>query len=333
MKREVKKIIALSLAFILLFSPVTMASAKAESYVYVGGRPIGIELSINGVMVIGENVALQGAMENDDKVERGDIIKSINGQEIKGVRQIEKIMRNVSDKVLLEVDRGGEIKKLQVKVKTPFGGNRKQLGLVVKDKIQGVGTLTYTKEDNSFGALGHPASAYKNANPTPISNGVTSNCMILGVVKGEKGKAGELKGVFVDNGELCGNIVKNNTFGVFGKLNKPYRSSIYGSPMKVMEIDEITLGKATILTTIDGKNVEEYQIEIVQKDYQKSPSDKGMIIKVTDERLLDKTGGIVQGMSGSPIIQNGQFVGAVTHVFVNDPTKGYGLYGKFMIEN
>jgi len=167
----------------------------------------------------------------------------------------------------------------------------------------------------------------------PVSNGNIFKCNIVGYKKGMRGDPGELKGLFLRNGSIYGSLDKNNEFGVYGNFYEKYLESLNTNIIEVASKDEVKSGKAQIRCSIDGFEPDYYDIEIVKTYFQSQKSNKSMFIRVTDKRLLESTGGIVQGMSGSPIIQNGKLVGAVTHVFVSDPTKGYGVYLDWMLDN
>ncbi|MCL2555813.1 MAG: hypothetical protein FWE03_02175 [Firmicutes bacterium] len=209
-----------------------------------------------------------------------------------------------------------------------------RLGLVVRDYIMGIGMVSFINEDGSFGALGHPI-ADNLAGVVPIRGGQVFNCEEVSIIKGEKGKAGEFRVRINSMKNPIGVIEKNTTNGIFGKFNdfnQTMRRFHNGKNLNLFEVTprkNVKLGTAYICTTIGGLT-DFYKIEIIRTINQSNNTDKGIIFRVVDKRLLDKTGGVIQGMSGSPIIQNGAIVGAVTHVFINDPTKGYGLYMEFM---
>ena len=188
-----------------------------------------------------------------------------------------------------------------------------------------------TRPDKRFVALGHQVSSGKCKTPTQIVGGNVCSALVLGVNKGERNKAGELKAVFVE-GEIKGEVFENKRTGIYGKCDGIYKSQIYPELVEVATIDQIKVGKATILSCVDGKKVEEYEIEIVSKNYQQKSEEKGLVVKITDQRLIDKVGGIVQGMSGSPIMQDGKLVGAITHVFLNDSTRGFGIFAQNLLK-
>ncbi|MEG1706661.1 MAG: SpoIVB peptidase S55 domain-containing protein, partial [Clostridia bacterium] len=191
--------------------------------------------------------------------------------------------------------------------------------------------LTFVKTDMRYGALGHPICD-QNGEIISTRNGNIYNASISGVIKGEKGKAGELRGTFAVE-EKIGSLVNNCKYGVYGKLDSLPTELSKKDLIKVASPYEVKPGKATVYSTLDENGRMEYEIEIVKVSTQNMKGDKGLVLRVSDTRLLEKTGGIVQGMSGSPIVQNGKLVGAVTHVFINDPTKGYGVLGQWMLDN
>lgn len=189
--------------------------------------------------------------------------------------------------------------------------------------------MTFVRANGAFASLGHPVTDSKTGRIVTVTGGTVYGCEIIGVDRGIKGTAGSLKGNILTDKKL-GEIYENNKFGVYGKLDSAAgdKSDLY----QIASADEVHPGKATILSTI-GTERKEYKIEIVKAYRQSAMDDRSMVIKVDDKELIDATGGIVQGMSGSPIIQDGKLVGAVTHVFVNDPTRGYGVYAEWMFEN
>lgn len=300
-----------------------------EEDVYIGGVPIGISLSTDGAVVISESLVntIDGEITTNDYFKSGDIIKSINGQEIHSLEQVSNLLENSDGHVQVEYIRKNQIENADVNLLKTEQGYK--LGLWVKDDISGVGTLTFVKQDdNSFAALGHPITDGKEGNIIPISSGKVYDCSLIGISKGERNNPGELKCVFMQSGEK-GDIVKNNDYGIFGHLKNLDGLVDANLTAKLGGRLGVKPGKATIISSISGIR-EEYEIEIIKANFQSNSGDKSLVIRVTDKRLLDLTGGIVQGMSGSPIMQNGKLIGAVTHVFLTDPTKGYGVYTDWM---
>jgi stage IV sporulation protein B len=207
------------------------------------------------------------------------------------------------------------------------------IGLWVRDSTAGIGTLTfYDPKTSAFGALGHGITDIDTGLLMPVDSGEIIESSILGIKVGKSGVPGELKGVFIEDMRL-GTIENNSEFGIYGKLSDNAANKITGKLYPIGLRSEIKEGPAVILSNIDGKSIAEFEIEIQKVSRQNINGSKGMIIKVTDQKLLEATGGIVQGMSGSPIIQNGKIIGAVTHVLVNDPTKGYGIFIEGMLKN
>lgn len=297
--------------------------------VYLGGFPLGFTFKCNGVLVV--------AISNDSakNLYVGDIIKKIENYDVFSLENISEILNQKldSNKVLnLTVLRKNEETNATIKPVFDSVSGKYKLGLWIRDDAAGVGTMTYVRKDNlRFGALGHPVCDIDTGSMMPVSTGNIFKCNIVGLKKGAKGNPGELKGLFLRNGSLYGELDKNLKSGVFGKFNKDKLDLVSDSEVEVADRREIKSGKATIRCTLDGYVPQDYEIEIVKTYFQTNNDTKSMFIRVTDKSLLEKTGGIVQGMSGSPIIQNGKLVGAVTHVFVSDPTKGYGIFADLMI--
>ncbi|MDD4291265.1 MAG: SpoIVB peptidase [Clostridia bacterium] len=309
-------------------------TAKKLPYVFVGGNTLGISIDSQGVTVIGisEITTAKGkccpALEAG--IEIGDVITKINGEPIKNTKQINDLANmNNGESLQIGFLRRGEAKSTELSPKLDITQNKYRLGIWVKEGSSGIGTLTFVTQEGEFGCLGHPIIDTESGEICKISGGSLYFATITGIVKGEVGKAGELKGSFT--GERIGAVEKNNDFGVYGILSDDFYKT--AQKLQVADIDEVKTGKAEILCTLDGAQVKSYEIEIVKAAKQPMQRDKGLVIRVTDDELLSKTNGIVQGMSGSPIIQNGKLIGAVTHVFVNDPSRGFGIYARWMYEN
>lgn len=324
--RKIVIVIMVLLICSMLFSNGAVAFANEK--VYLGGQSIGIEVELDGLLVVGIE---ESYLSEKEDIQVGDVIKKANGVELKSISDLTDVLKISNESLFVELSRGEQT--IYTNLKVIKNNDGKKLGLLIKDRVQGVGTLTYFKQDGSFGALGHPISASKDKTPLQISGGHTSDCLIIGVKKGEKGCAGELKGVFIKSNRLIGAIEKNNDFGIFGKFNDVDSIINKSTNIEIANKDDIKVGKAQILTTIEGDEPKYYDVEIVKTCYQDSPTTKGLVLLITDPELTNKVGGIVQGMSGSPIIQDGKLIGAVTHVFINDPKRGYGLYAEFMSNN
>ena len=303
-----------------------------EEDVYIGGVPIGLSLASDGAIVISDTVvsSTDGKVNKNATFKSGDILTSIEGQAIKSLDQVEELLQNSNGRVNVEFIRKNQKKSLNVELIKSTDGKYK-LGLWVKDDISGVGTLTYVKQDtHNFAALGHPITDGKAGNIIPIEHGKIYDCSLIGINKGERNNPGELRCVFLQSSEK-GEIIKNNKYGIFGHLSNLDNIVDTNLTAKIGGRLGVKPGKAKIVSSISGIR-EEYEIEIIKANYQAKSDDKSIVFRVTDKRLLELTGGIVQGMSGSPIMQNGKLVGAVTHVFLTDPTKGYGVYSDWMLE-
>ena len=295
------------------FAPI---NAKAdEVQLYLGGFPAGFVLNTTTVEVIGvcDVVTNEGVRSpaREAGIKTGDIIDKINGEEVNAVSDINKIISREYKKYEVEVLRSGECIKFEVNPAIEAASGGKRLGVLVKDSINGIGTVTYIDGTNrKFASLGHPVTDLQN-NFVQINGGTVYGSLIYDVKKGVRGTPGELRGAF-ENGSVIGTAKVNCSCGVYGNLTEDYD---YTKLLKISKasLDEAEVGSAFIYTTIYGKQAEKYKISIVKVD-KSNKDNKNFIIKIDDERLLNKTGGIVQGMSGSPIVQNGKLIGAVTHV-------------------
>ena len=307
-----------------------------NTVVIPGGEAIGLRLYTSGVLVVGmsEIVGTDNKSYSpykDSGIQEGDMIVKIDDKAITCTSDlITKVNECNGNSVEITYVRDGNNYITEIKP-TKTEENEYKLGLWVRDAAAGVGTITYyDPESQMFGALGHGILDIDTDQLIDIAKGEVITSKILSIVKGEKGKPGEVQGS-IDNGKVIGEVYKNTNFGIYGKLTDV--SLIEGGKtLEVMPRDEVKLGTATIICTLDNNKREEYEIEIERLYTSTNRNNKNMIIKVTDERLLEKTGGIIQGMSGSPILQDGKFVGAVTHVMVNNPEKGYGIFADTMLK-
>ena len=300
------------------------------------GELVGIKLYTSGVLVVGTS----GIESIDGKtykpyetteIREGDSIIAINDNIISNTQElIDAINMYNGETVTIKYLRNNEEKICEITPTQDKSGIYK-IGLWVRDSAAGVGTVTFYNEDTqSFAALGHAITDIDTGDILQTSSGEIDNVSIISVVKGIEQQPGKIQGSIRQN-SVIGNIYKNTQYGIYGIIKKPTNINIdYSKRMYVAERQDINLGEAVILSNIDGQ-VKEYKIEI-QKTYLNNNYDnKSMVIKVTDEELLNKTGGIIQGMSGSPIIQNGKLCGAITHVFVKDPSIGYAVFADKML--
>lgn len=312
---------------------VTLTEADA---VYTGGTPIGIYLETDGILIIGTgNVTDTSGSEQKPAeylVKAGDYIESVNGETVTTKEElITKINEYGEEKEILGIRRADQ--KIEVTVEPVYteSGDYK-LGIWVRDDLAGVGTLTYYTSDGEYGALGHGVSDADTGTAMELSEGKIYETQIIGINKGVEGTPGELSGVIHYGAHsYLGTIDWNRNVGIHGTLDGNLGILGESSCLEVAYKQDIEYGKAYIISGISGEN-EEYEIEIEEVNFDKSVENKGILFQVTDEKLLELTGGIVQGMSGSPIVQNGKIIGAVTHVFINDPTKGYGIFIENMLQ-
>lgn len=307
-----------------------------EKEVFVGGIPLGFSLNTKGLIVVGDNSVLtqEGNKETqkDKTILPGDILTEINGKEITSVSVVEEELNDFDNEyVNLKVLRKDKAIDIKLKPAKDMESNKYKLGLWVKNNASGVGTLTFVDQNKNFGALGHPITDYETGSIIPVQDGKIYNCSLVGITKGERGKPGELKCLFLQGKNSKGSVSKNTNSGVFGDVKDS--TNIVDENKKAIVGNRINVkpGKAYIVSSVSGVR-EEYEIEIIKANNQKQKSDKSIIFRVKDKRLLSMTGGIVQGMSGSPILQDGKIIGAVTHVFLNDSTKGYGIYIDWMLQ-
>ena len=311
------------------------ARASARTVVPVG-RAVGIKLFSDGVVVVGTSeVATQEGMVNPAKacgLREGDVITHINSTEVDTIEEVSALLQQLEGQSMsIQAIRDDKQVQLTAQAALCASDGAYKLGAWIRDSMAGIGTVTfYCPDTGAFGALGHGISDVDTALLMPLEHGSILPASVSGVEQGKRGVPGQLKGTF-DTQVTLGQLSANTDSGVFGTLAEGGGWS--GQEMEIAPRDEVKAGEATILSNISGQEVEEYTIRIV-KVYPESESDcRDFLIQVTDQRLLDTTGGIVQGMSGSPILQNGKLVGAVTHVMVDDPTSGYGIYAGRMLQS
>ena len=304
--------------------------------VYPGGISIGVKINNKGALVVGYSdiSTYDGLSESPGKIagiELGDIIEEVNGENIETCSDlISKVKSCRNDELTVKILRGNS--EITKKVPLIKEDNEYKIGLWVRDSTAGIGTLTfYDKDSKTFGALGHPITDGDTNVSFNIKSGTLLRSSILSIKKGERGNPGEIKGLFINENESIGTIEKNTSSGIYGDGLTELINPNFNKAMTVAYRDEIKEGHAQIITTVEDDGAKAYDIEILKLLPQDEPGSKSMIIKIVDPVLLEKTGGIVQGMSGSPIIQNGKLIGAVTHVFINDPTRGYGIFAENMI--
>lgn len=297
------------------------------------GKAIGMKLYTDGVLVVGLSEINGKKPYENSGIQEGDMIVEVNNEKIDSTNDLIKTVNEGNGKsVEIKYKREEETKTTSIEpVKTE--DNQYKLGLWVRDAAAGVGTMTfYEPNSGMFAALGHGITDIDTTDLINIANGELVTTNILSIVKGAKGAPGEIRGT-IDNGENLGNVYKNTKYGVYGNITN--KAGLNISNLNEMEValrSEIKTGKAYILCELEDGKIEKYEIEIQRIFINNNEDNKSMVIKITDKRLLEKTGGIIQGMSGAPIIQNDKFIGAVTHVLVNDPEVGYGVFADIMIK-
>ncbi|WP_310603790.1 SpoIVB peptidase [Anaerosporobacter sp.] len=301
------------------------------------GMPIGIYVNTDGVLVLGTgNVTCSDGMNYEPALnilKSGDYVVAINDTPISTIDDVmECVDKSNGDSMEVSVRRNSEIIKLKVTPVKSVDGDFK-MGVWIREDTQGIGTLTYTTTDNKFGALGHPITDMDTGTILEIKQGAIYTTQIIDIVKGKAGEPGEILGVINQSAKnKLGTIDSNTTQGIYGELDNNSNKIKEDNVMEIGLKQDVKLGKAYIRCMVE-KEIKEYEIEIEKINLNPSAENKGMVIRITDKRLLDVTNGIIQGMSGSPIIQDGKLIGAVTHVFIQDSTKGYGTFIENMIIN
>lgn len=305
----------------------TRVNVVEERTLIPGGQAVGVALKTRGVLVVSD--AAKGRA-----LRAGDVILSADGKNVESTKALsEQVGTAQTDTVRLEVLRGGQTITVDAQAEPDPSDGRRKLGVWVRDSTAGVGTLTYIDPANqAYGALGHAIVDADTGRLLAAREGAILHASIVGVTKGQSGKAGELKGNFLKAGEQIGSLMENCEYGIYGVLDDMPENLLYPQGLRAGARSAVHTGAASIIATVDADGPQEYGVEIVRCFAQNEPSQKGMILRVTDERLLEKTGGIVQGMSGSPILQDGRIIGAVTHVYLSDATQGYGMYIEWMLE-
>ncbi len=330
-------VLALAAAVVLIAAVLAPSAraAGAERTLVPVGRAVGVKLFSDGVMVVGfsEVASDQGraAPARDCGLKEGDIITHIGQTEVDTIEEVQAALQQAGDTDLsIRALREDQTVQLTAHAVRCGSDGQYKLGAWIRDSMAGIGTVTFwDPETGAFGALGHGINDVDTAQLMPLQSGGILYSDVAGVKKGEKGAPGELKGDFQTDRDL-GELYANTPGGVFGTLTDEgfFQNS---QPLPVAARDEVKAGPATILSNVAGDEVKEYAVEITRIFPQNDEDTRNLMLKVTDPELLAATGGIVQGMSGSPILQDGKLVGAVTHVLVNDPAQGYGILAENML--
>lgn len=311
-----------------------------EVKVMPGGQSIGVLLQSEGVMVVGRSAIVDSKGNKhtpaaDAGIKVGDTILKINGQKVETEIQVRDAIAqagSTGQKISMEIKHQDKIFTTQVQPILCSETKRYRVGLYVRDSAAGVGTLSwYDPESKIYGALGHIITDIDTRQKINLADGKVVGATVQDIHPGKPGQPGEKIGLFQEKNEISGNINRNTACGIFGEMQKPVTNPYFSKPLPVALASQVKPGPAEIFTVIKGNQIEKYKILIEQVLDPDRPDGKGLVLKITDPGLLKKTGGIIQGMSGSPIIQNEKLVGAITHVFVNDPTRGYGVLAERMV--
>lgn len=317
-----------------LFNILSLKVKVADNSVYLGGDCLGFALESKGLTVVGSNyIFTQNGAVNpfvDSGLKVGDVITNLAGEKVDSIEKLNDILSRCNgEKLSVIVLRDGKEVGLEIQPALDMFSGSYKLGIWIKNNTEGVGTLTFVEDETlRFGSLGH--AIYSSGDTIlDAKTGNIYDCKVLGIKRGTDGVPGEIMGTFSKTNPL-GDIDKNCEYGVFGYVTD--ERILDEKPLiNIGGRSTVKPGKATIYCALNGEDVKPYEIEIIKANYQTSSSEKSMVFRVVDKTLLSLTGGIIQGMSGSPIVQDGKIVGAVTHVFVNDPTKGFGLYLDWML--
>lgn len=320
-----KKLLIFSIFLLTLFP--TIVSAYSDKII-LGGENIGIKINSKHVMVVGFYKVDDKYIGQDAGLEVGDLITKINQKEISSIDDMVSIINNEVQKGKIEITFLRNKKEMKTVLElSPDNNGVYKTGLYVKDEINGIGTLTYIDPNTKiFGALGHEIAEKSTSEKVEIKDGTIFKSEVTGIKPSKSGNPGEKQAKFYSNATF-GKIKENEESGIFGTYLEDFSNE---DVIEVEEPDNIKLGKASIRTVISDNTIKNYDIEIIKID--ENHTTKNILFQITDEELLEKTGGVVAGMSGSPIIQNNKIIGAVTHVVINDPKKGYGIFITTMLE-
>lgn len=315
-----KRICIMAASFFLLFGIKAYAAVPEE--VVPVGRAVGIDVKCSGLLVVGFS---DDSPAKDSGLHRGDLILKVDGEPVEEAGALRERLQDKSQVTLTAIRQERE-QSFLVRPQVEDGVSR--IGANVKSEMAGIGTITYyDPSTEAFGALGHGIADSATTKLFPVREGFICKATILSVEKGASGSPGMLQGAF-DSGEILGQVTKNTPRGIFGHMEQMPE----GESIPVASRDQVKTGPAEVLCNVEGEQVEQFSVNITKLFPMDDGTGRNMMLEVTDDRLLDRTGGIVQGMSGSPILQDGKIVGAVTHVLVSDPHTGYGIFIEDMME-
>lgn len=315
--------------FIVFLSLFTLSPLNVFAYsneVILGGKTIGIDIKAEGIMVIGF-YKVEGSLPKTS-LKEGDIILKIGNEEVNSINELTKaIENNMDDKNTVEITYKRDKNEKTTTLKLVKQDGMYKTGLYVKDSITGIGTLTFIDpESNIYGALGHEITESNTSKIIEVRTGTIFKNSISSITESIDGKPGSKNAKFYYSNNY-GDITKNTKYGIYGTYKDDYNNL---EKISIANKDEVKIGKAEIYTVIDGENIEKFDIEITK--INENSDIKNITFDIIDEKLINSTGGVVQGMSGSPIVQNGKLVGAVTHVITDNVKSGYGLFITTMLE-
>lgn len=327
--------IKIKLFGIITLKEINVFSLKSAN-VIPGGHSIGVTLYTKGVLVVGTSeIFTSNGMVQSPAASAGvlpsDIILKANGILVEDAEHLSEICEESSGEVDLLIERQGATISIVCFPQQDYQNSKYRLGMWVRDSTAGIGTLSFYDPSNScFGALGHPITDLDTGALLTVGEGKVYSSRITEISPSTEGVPGELRGIFGSSDGSMGNLIKNTQFGIYGKLVDYLSNPLYPEGVPVAMPNEAHTGAAYMFTTIDASGIQAFDCEIIKVTPQSSPANKGMVLQITDNDLISKTGGIVQGMSGSPVVQDGKLIGVITHVFVNDPLKGYCIYALWM---
>jgi len=322
--------------FRLMGLPVKTMTVTVEQprILIPGGQSLGVAVQTEGVVVVGSSdLGNTPSPARKAGIRPGDIITSVNSQPVNSAEELSAILTG-GKSASVGVLRGGEALSFEVMPAVDPRDGVDKLGVWVRESTAGVGTLTYyDPATGGYGALGHAITDVDTGVLFPVGEGAVYENEVVQITRGEKGAPGELTGAFFEEEIVLGEIEKNTDFGVFGTADDHLvEGALYPDGLPAASPGEVHTGSAQLLSTVNGQTVKAYECEIEKINTHSTREARSMVVRITDPELLRATGGIVQGMSGSPIIQDGKLVGAVTHVLVNDPTRGYGIFIENMLD-
>ena len=306
-------------------------------YIMPGGQTIGVELKTEGVLVVGladivnaDNISTSPAKIGGIQI--GDKILEIDSQKLDAYEIIDYTMDKGVKQYIFKVEREGKIYNFTITPVQRYDSEEIKFGFWARDDIAGIGTITFVEpETGTYSAIGHGISDSGTGNLIDIESGTISKANITSIKLGKKGEPGEIIGYILKDEESLGTVSDNTEFGIYGKINEDSMGYFSSDLLEIGKKEEIKLGPAYIISCVNDE-IKRYSIDITKIFYQNKADEKSFVIRITDEELLELTNGIIQGMSGSPIIQNNKIIGAVTHVFMNDPSKGYGIYIEWVLD-